>query len=453
MQIGKMLLAGVFAVAATIGGTARAETLADAMASAYENSGLLEQNRALLRAADEGVATAVGALLPVVTWSANASAQRPVPIGSKDVTANLQIAAELTLYDGGRTQLAIEGQKEAVLATRQGLLDFEQQVLLRVVDAYMEMNRSSEFVALRQNNVRLITQELRAARDRFEVGEVTRTDVASAEARLAAARSQLAAEEGGLVRARAEFIAAVGRNPSSLRAATRVSIPQSIESARALARSSHPAIVQAQHNVTVAELNIARAQAAMLPSVTLNGSVRVNQDFDDSASVGISVGGPIYQGGRLSSAVRESMARRDASRAGLLLAVQQVEQNVSNAYSFLQVARASREASELQVSAATIAFEGVREEATLGARTTLDVLNAEQELLDARANLISAQVDEVVASYTVLSAMGQLTAENLRLRVQIYDPTVYYNLVQGGPSAISAQGRALDRVLEAISGN
>ena len=177
MQIGKTLLAGVFAVAATIGGTARAETLADAMASAYENSGLLEQNRALLRAADEGVATAVGALLPVVTWSANASAQRPVPIGSNDVTANLQIAAELTLYDGGRTQLAIEGQKEAVLATRQSLLDLEQQVLLRVVDAYMEMNRSSEFVALRQNNVRLITQELRAARDRFEVGEVTRTDV------------------------------------------------------------------------------------------------------------------------------------------------------------------------------------------------------------------------------------------------------------------------------------
>ena len=205
--------------------------------------------------------------------------------------------------------------------------------------------------------------------------------------------------------------------------------------------------------MTVAELNIARAQAAMLPSVTLNGSVRVNQDFDDSASVGISVGGPIYQGGRLSSAVRESMARRDASRAGLLLAVQQVEQNVSNAYSFLQVARASRDASERQVSAATIAFEGVREEATLGARTTLDVLNAEQELLDARANLISAQVDEVVASYTVLSAMGQLTAENLRLRVQIYDPTAYYNLVQGAPSAISAQGRALDRVLEAIGGN
>jgi outer membrane protein len=453
MQIGRTLLAGVFAVAATIGGTAQAETLADAMSYAYENSGLLEQNRALLRAADEGVATAVGALLPVVTWSASASAQRPVPFGSDDVTANLQIAAELTLYDGGRTQLAIEGQKEAVLATRQGLIDFEQQVLLRVVDAYMQMNRSSEFVALRQNNVRLITEELRAARDRFEVGEVTRTDVASAEARLAAARSQLAAEEGGLVRARAEYLAAVGRNPSSLQDATQVSIPQSLEAAQALARMSHPAIVQAQHNVTGAELNIARAQAAMLPSVTLSGSVRVNQDFEDSASIGISVGGPIYQGGRLSSAVRDAMARRDASRAGLLLAVQQVEQNVSNAFSFLQVARASREASERQVSAATIAFEGVREEATLGARTTLDVLNAEQELLDARANLISAQVDEVVASYTVLSAMGQLTVENLRLDVQIYDPTAYYNLVQGAPMAISGQGRALDRVLASIGGN
>lgn len=453
MQIGKTLLAGLCAVGLTFGANAQAETLADAMASAYENSGLLEQNRALLRAADEGVASAVGALLPVVTWSASASTQRPLPTGANDITANLQIAAELTLYDGGRNQLAIEAQKETVLATRQGLLDLEQQVLLRVVDAYMEMRRSSEFVALRQNNVRLITQELRAARDRFEVGEVTRTDVASAEARLAAARSQLAAEEGGLVRAQAEFIAAVGRNPGSLRPAGPVSIPQSVSSAKALARTSHPSILQAQHNVAAAELNIARAQAAMMPSVSLNGSVRVNEDFDDSQSIGITVGGPIYQGGRLSSAVRESMARRDASRSGLLLAVQQIEQNVANSYSFLEVARASRDASERQVSAATIAFEGVREEATLGARTTLDVLNAEQELLDARANLISAQVDEIVASYSVLSAMGQLTAQNLRLRVQIYDPTAYYNLVQGAPSAISEQGRALDRVLEAIGGN
>ncbi|SMY08958.1 TolC family outer membrane protein [Flavimaricola marinus] len=448
--IGKYGLASVLAFCLLATAPVRAESLADALAHGYENSGLLEQNRALLRAADEGVASAVGALLPVINWSANAQTQSPQ--AQSFLTGSLQISAELTLYDGGNTQLAIDAQKETVLATRQSLLNVEQQVLLRIVEAYMEVRRAAEFVALRQNNVRLITQELRAAQDRFEVGEITRTDVAAAEARLASARSQLAAEEGGLVRAQAEYLAAVGRRAGNLQPVSPVPISQSIPEARALALQAHPSIREAQHSVTVSELNIARAESALRPTVSLSGSIRINQDGDDTETLGLSVGGPIYQGGRIASSVRDAMARRDATRASLLITSQQIEQNVYNAYSFLEVSRASRDASEREVRAATVAFQGVREEATLGARTTLDVLNAEQDLLDARANLISAQVDEVISTYSLLSAMGQLTAEKLRLQVQIYDPTAYYNLVKDAPTTTSEQGRALDRVLEAIGG-
>lgn len=430
-----------------------AHSLADALAAGYENSGLLDQNRALLRAADEDVAQAVAALMPVVTWAANATLLSPRTPAGDIFTASVRLSAELTIYDGGRTQLAIDAQKELVLATRQSLLDVEQQILLRIVRAYMDVRRYSEFVSLRQSNVRLITQELRAAEDRFEVGEVTRTDVSLAEARLALARSQLAAAEGDLAQANAEFLAAVGVPSHGLEPAGPVNITQSLAEARAIALRTHPQLLEAQFNVSVAELNILRAETALGPTVTLQGTLSVDQDFEDSASLGINAGGPVYQGGLLASQVRQAMARRDAARAALIVTAQQIEQGVSNAFAFLEVARASSDAFERQVRAATVAFQGIREEATLGARTTLDVLNAEQELLDARTSLISAQIDETIASYQLLAAMGLLTAEHLRLDVQLYDPSAYYNLVDDAPTATSEQGQALDRVLEALGEN
>ncbi|EPX87904.1 type I secretion outer membrane protein, TolC family [Rubellimicrobium thermophilum DSM 16684] len=439
-------------------GTVRAETLADALAWGYETSGLIEQNRALLRAADEDVAQAVATLRPIVNWQANLSTTWPDPsplgssytLGEAAVTAGLGLQASLTLWDSGARELGVEAQKEIVLATRQSLLSVEQQVLLRVVQAYMEVRRVRAFVDLRQNNLRLITQELRAAQDRFDVGEVTRTDVSLAEARLAAAQSQLAAEQGALARAIEEYQAAVGRAPGSLAPAPLARLPGSLAEAKAIAQRTHPVILQAQHEVAAAEIGIARARAATRPTVSLGGQLRIDQDFEESAALSLTAEGPIYQGGRLASQIRQFMARRDAARAGLLQAARQVEQNVGNAWSYLESARAGRLAYEAQVRAAQTAFDGVREEATLGARTTLDVLNAEQELLDARANLISAEVDEIVASYTLLSAMGLLTARDLGLAVQLYDPTVYYDLVDDAPSPMSEQGRALDRVLQAI---
>lgn len=426
------------------------ETLADALAYGYEHSGLLEQNRALLRAADEDVAQAYGLLLPVVTWSGDVTATFPRVSGNDLISANLTVNAELLLYDGGATRLAVEAQKETVLATRQSLLSVEQDVLFRIVEAYLNLRRSMEFVALRQNNVRLITQELRAARDRFEVGDVTRTDVSLAEARLAAARSQLAADEGTLAQAVAEYRAAVGRAPGNVVPAAPARAPWSLVQAQDLAVRTHPAIRESQHTAAATDLNVARAEALMRPTVDLVARLGLDNDGNRAGQVGINASGPIYQGGRLSSQVRQFMARRDAARAGLHLTVDAVRQNVTIAYTSIEVARASRDASERQVRASTVAFNGVREEATLGQRTTLDVLNAEQELLLARANLISAQIDETIASYRLLAAIGLLTAEHLGLNVRVYDPAAYYNLVRTAPAATSEQGRALERVLEAI---
>ena len=188
----------------------------------------------------------------------------------------------------------------------------------------------------------------------------------------------------------------------------------------------------------------------MNPSLSLSGSLNANDDGDIGQNIGLSYGGTIYAGGQLQSLIREAQANRDASRASLLLAAQSVGQNLGNSYAILQAARASSEATDLQIRAAETAFFGVREEATLGARTTLDVLNAEQDLLDARVAKVSADADAIIASYQVLSAMGLLTADHLELGVQTYDPTAYYNLVRDAPATYSDQGRALDRVLQAI---
>ncbi len=429
---------------------AAAETLGSALAGAYEHAGLLEQNRALLRAADEDVAQAVSLLQPVVNWTASATVGYPNAFGERFTSYNAGLVVELLLWDGGATRLAVDAQKEAVLAIRNDLIEVEQQVLFRAVEAYMNVRRDSAFLDLRRNNVRVITQELRAARDRFEVGEITRTDVSLAEAQLAAAQSFLAAAEGSLARSVAEYEAAVGRPPGSLQPVSPAPLVRSLEDAVAFARRNHPQILSAQHNIAVAEINVARAEASLRPRVTGSAQFGLDEDFEDSASLGLQAQGPIIQGGRLSSQIRQAMARRDATRAGLHVVLHGIEQNVTVAYANLAVARASLASLQQQVRAQQTAFRGVREEATLGARTTLDVLNAEQDLLDARANLVSAQVDEVIASYGVLFALGLLTAEHLNLGVQIYDPAAYYNLVKDSPPIRSDQGRALDRVLRAI---
>ncbi len=444
--------------------SAPAETLADTLIAAYRNSNLLDQNRAVLRAADEDVATAVSALRPVITASANANRAlndtrapnrrgRVVESETDTLTSSLEVTAQLTIYDFGRTPLAIEAAKEAVLATREALVNVEQEVLLSAVSAFVSVRLSNEIVGLREANVRLITQELRAAQDRFELGEITRTDVALAEARLAQARSQLISAQGDLMVAREDFRLAVGRYPGSLSAPP--SAPRtarSLDEARGVAERTHPTVRQAQRQVAVAELNVQRAKAGMRP--TISAQARVARSVNDnsqtnSRSIGLGLDQTLYAGGALSAAFRQAMANRDSARAALLQQTAQIGQVVGASWSNLTVAGASIEAADREISAAQTAFDGVREEASLGARTTLDVLDAEQDLLQARVNRISAEANRYVAVYQLLSAMGLLTVEHLGLGIPTYDPAAYYNAVKNAP-ATSSQGKALDRVLKSI---
>lgn len=281
--------------AGTVPMAAGAETLADAMIAAYRNSNLLDQQRAVLRAADEDVAQAVSQLRPVVRASGGASYSR---LRSDQLQASLDLQAEITLFDLGANALAIESQKETVLATRQLLVDREQQVLLSAVRAYVNMRLQGEIVALRQANLRLIGQELRAAEDRFEVGEITRTDVALAEARLASSRAELAVAEGNLAVARETYVLAVGRAPGRLSPVPRLPrTADTLEAAKRVAQQSHPAIRQAQHQVTVAELGIARAKAAMQPSVT--GGIGLSQadTGKPNQTISLSLNQTLYAGG------------------------------------------------------------------------------------------------------------------------------------------------------------
>lgn len=434
---------------------AAAETLGDALVAAYRNSNLLEQNRALLRAADEDVAQAVAALRPTLDFVARSTythneSRLPtgVSISPDGLTSTVSLTSEITLYDGGAGKLGLAAAKEAVLATRQGLVGVEHRVLLGAVQAYMGLRLAEDVVALRQGNVRVLVRELEAARDRFDLGEITRTDVAIAEARLAAARAQLAAAEGEVLVGRETYNLAVGKMPGRLSNPPRPPVTaRNVEEAKRIARSQHYSIKQLQHELAAAEINLQRAAAAIGPRVGASASVGTGNDGLVDRSVSVTLSQRIYQGGGKSAAYRQSLARRDATRSSLQQTVAQVDQAVGEAWAQRSVSRASIEASDRQISAARAAYEGVREEATLGARTTLDVLNAEQELLNAQAQRLTAVTNEYVAAYGLLGAMGYLTVDHLKLGIPTYDVTAYYNAVKHAPAA-SARGQRLDRILQ-----
>lgn len=438
---------------------AQAETLADALIAAYRNSNLLEQNRALLRAADEDVATAVGALQPVVNFIIEstyvAREQEPIPGFrgrlAESLSSTVQFGAQMTLVDFGRNRLAIEAAKETVLATREALVSIEQDVLLDAVTAFVNVRLATEVVALRRSNVRVIEQQLQAARDRFEVGEVTRTDVSLAEARLAGSRAALAAAEGDLLVAREGYKAATGAYPGNLQPLPPT--PDTVNTlgeAVAIALQSQPRIRQSQREVAVAGLNVQRARAEMQPELNARAGLQTDLDTGlDTSSLTLSLNQTLYAGGRLASGLRAAIQRKEAVRAALLQNGVLVEQAVGNAWSNILVTTAQIEANARQIEAAQQAFEGTRDEATLGARTTLDVLDAEQDLLDARQDKLRSEALRYVGVYRLLSAMGLLTVEHLQLGIPTYDPALYYNLVKDAPIHTD-RGRALDRIINSL---
>lgn len=474
MDFSKRVIAALVLGAGLYAPVAQAESLADALVDAYKNSNLLEQNRALLRATDEGVAGAVAQLRPVVQFIINAETDRTIYSNGNsfdnswsDLTATYALVTSMTLYDYGRNAIGVEVAKETVLATREALRQVEQQVLLAAVRAYIQVRVRQEVVSIRENNVKLLEQELKATQDRFDVGEVTRTDVALAQSQLSQAQAGLSQANGDLLVAREAYKAAVGHYPGQLDRTP--PMPQVVKSqieAEEIAVRTHPLVLQAQRQVTVARLNVEGAQADLGPE--LSATLRVtasefttpgnffdpegDQDFTfdaANANLGIQFSQTLYAGGGLSAQYRASLAQADAAGSNLLQTGVNIRQEVGNAWSQLSVSAANIEATKAQVDAATIAFEGMKEEANLGARTTIDVLDSEQDLLDARFARLSAEAERYVAAYNLLAAMGLMTVDNLKLDVPVYDPAAYYNAVRRAPST-SPQGKKLDRILKTI---
>lgn len=448
-----MVVAVAGVLAAPVAG---AETLTDALIAAYRNSNLLDQNRAVLRAADENVALAVSNLRPLVGLSGQAGWRRAeidTAIGSavsEGLSSSLALSADLTLLDFGRNRLGVEIARESVLAARQTLIEVEQAVLLNAVAAFVDVRLAQEVVALQQSNLRLITRELDAAEARFEVGETTRTDVAIAEARLAASRSTLVDAEGGLLIAREAYKAATGAYPGTLEPLPGLpAVPGTLEDAQSVARSTHPLIRQAQHLVTISDLQVNLAEAGTKPTVGVGAALGLDQDGDDVQTLGLTLNQTIYAGGGLSALLRQAIAGKDRSRALLQQTTVNILQNVGISWANLTVSAASIQAAEQQVSAAQTAFEGVREEAEAGARTTLEVLDAEQELLDAANTRLAAVAQRYLSVYQLLATMGLLTVDHLQLGIPTYDPEAYYDAVKSAPSH-SVQGKKLDRILEKI---
>lgn len=470
MNASRFAVLCVAALAFGLGQPGQAETLTDTLIKTYQMSPQLEASRAQLRGIDEGVAQARSNRRPTLSATAegNLSSNDQKISDGFDLefgnTFSFQLSSTLLLYDHGQTRAAIESARAQVSAQRQLLRDVEQSVLLDAVAAYMDVRRDLQNLEVAQNNVRVLGEQVRATRDRFDLGEVTRTDVSLAEARLAAAQATEAAVQGSLAVSRENYQAVVGVPANNLRPPPRLpELPATLADAEAIAMREQPQLNAARFNVTAAEFDVTRARGARGPSITTGGNITIqDQGFDflgdaaGAASENFSVAGaitgsvPLYQGGELSSLVRQAEASLAQQRANVQSSARTIRQNVATAWSNLAVFRATIMANREEVRAARIAFEGVREEAQLGARTTLDVLDLEQDLRDAEFQLLSSQRDEYVAAYQLLQAMGLLTVEHLNLGIPTYDPDVNFNQVQNAPYS-TVEGTILDQLRDRYS--
>jgi outer membrane protein len=447
------LLAGVVSGLLVLPQFAWSETLSDALIKAYQNSPVLETGRAALRAQDETVPQARAAMRPQIYASADATLQaNTLQPGLITDTWRAQLAASLLLFDSGQTPAAIASAEAADMASRSRLTELEQSVLLDAATAYLDVRRDMDLVDLNVNNVSVLEKELQSVNDRFAVGEVTRTDVSQTEARLAFANATLATSEGALAVSHDKYLAAVGEAAKDLNPPPPIpELAKSVSAAQSIAMKEHPTIIAARFNQDSAEYDVQRAIGASGPTVSVNARVGadVNSIVDDTtvgaAEITLSGQIPLYQGGTLESLERQSLAILEQRKFELQNDARIIQQNVAIAWAYLEISRAQIVAIQQQITASEIALEGVKVEASLGARTTLDVLNASQELLSAQSNLVSAQRDEYVAAFNLLASMGLLTVKYLNLGIPTYNPAINYNEVQSGP-VNGFDGSVLDRI-------
>ena len=434
-----------------------AQILEDALTAAYLNNPTLLGQRAKVRATDEQVPQALSNWRPTIdvtstidrsdTFGSNRN------FGSKNqIRTPRGVALNITqpVFRGLRTLAATRQAENTVKAARARLLATEQDVLLDAATAYMDVVRDQAVLDLNVGNENVLRRQLEAARDRFEVGEVTRTDVSQAEARLAGATAERIRAEGDLVASRAVYRNVVGEAPRTLTAPAPLGgLPADRETALGLARDDHPDVVSALFDERAARDRVKGVGGELLPTFSLNAKVR--RDFETVAhkskfeeeSIGAILTMPLYQSGAVYSRLREAKQTVGQERLEVTQARRDVVQGVTQAWEGLQTARARIVSFTAQVRANGIALEGVKREAEVGARTVLDILDAEQELLGANVDLVGAQRDKVVAAFELKAAVGQLTARQLNLPVDFYDPERHYREVRdkwfGGSSTGEAE--------------
>lgn len=433
---------------------ARADTLETSLALAYRNNPSLNSQRAGTRATDENVPQALSGYRPKVTISATGGEQS-LSSTTKSVSSGLatystlsgynspfstSVTASQTVFNGFQTANKTRQAEAQVLASRATLRNTEQSVLLDAVTAYMNLLRDTAILGLQKSNVEVLQEQLRQTRDRFNVGEVTRTDVAQSESRLASGRSQELTAEANYKSSGAAYRKVIGINAGKLAAGTPVDrfSPTALPAAIALAIATNPQVIAAQYNVDSAELQVKVAEGALYPTASVSGSFTKSYlstsslaTMDSySASILGTLSVPLYQGGAEYSAIRQAKETLGQRRLDLDNARDTVRQGVVQAWGQLEAAKGNIEATQAQVKAAEVALNGVREEARVGQRTTLDVLNAQQELVNARVALVTAERDRVVASYTLLSSVGRLSPTVLSLHVPVYNAEIHYKQVR-----------------------
>ena len=440
----RRLVAMAVLVAGCLGdGTgARAETLEEALTAAYLSNPQLLARRAQGRAVNESVPQALANWRPTASLSLTGTRGRyesstSSPIEQVRTGRTGTVTVTQQLYRGGRTVAATRQAEAKVLADWAELTTIEQTVLKETVEAYLNVVREKAVLDLNINNEQVLQRQLEATRDRFRVGEITQTDVAQAEARLARATATRLGAEGTLQSNRATYERLVGAAPGALTFPPVSSrLPQSLQEATEAALSTNPDLKKAEYTAQAARHGIDLVRGALRPTVSLEGKLGRTWDQSsrdsrsESAEILLKVNVPLYQQGAAYASLRESKHTAGQRRLESDQARRTVTESVTQAWENLQSARAQIDSFRTQITAAEVALEGVKRESQVGSRTVLDVLNAEQELVDARVELVKAEHTELLNEYQLLSAVGRMTARDLALAVDVYDPAAHYHAVR-----------------------
>jgi TolC family type I secretion outer membrane protein len=430
----KSLLVVTTAWLALAMGTAEAQTLREALANAYNTNPDLGAARAQLRSTDELVAQALSGYRPQLGATASYDI---VDLDSSQGDADLDSSAvgvtlSQPLYRGGGLDANLRASENTVRANRANLITTEQQVLYNAVQAYAGVWRDRSVLELAINNEKRLQRQLQATRDRFNVGEVARTDVAQAEARLSAAEASRVEAEGLLANSIATFRRVIAQEPQNIDQPVKPGdLPANEAQAQELA-AANPNIATAQYTLAAAKDDVDVAFSRLLPQVDLRASASYanepssNLAWQRDGSIGVQVTVPLYQGGAEYSQVRQNKQIARQRDEQLVSTQRSVAENVTTAWETLQTSTSNISSRQAQVRANRIALEGVEQEAQVGSRTVLDVLDAEQELFGSQVELVRAQANEAIAAYALLASVGQLTADRLDLPVEQYDAEAYY---------------------------